>query len=165
MNVFHLRFSWVAFVMVSWELLIQTCWWPLSDHWSMQFTSPHLSGSVFYGGLESLMDLSALCLAVERIFLYAQTLREMEHMAGMWHKTGRITMKLLRISENYCLQPSITKGPWISSVCVCVLPIHCEVVSCIDFYHCGISTLFQQGRLEWSRLPINGTTFTCVCYN
>ena len=60
MNVFHLRFSLVASVKVSWELLMQTCWWPLSDHWSVQSTSPHLSGFVFYGCLESLTELSAL---------------------------------------------------------------------------------------------------------
>ena len=53
MNVFHLKFSLVAPVKVSRELLIQTCWWPLSDHWSVQPTSPHLSGFVFYGCLES----------------------------------------------------------------------------------------------------------------
>ena len=40
---------------------MQTCWWPLSDHWSVQSTSPHLSGFVFYGCLESLTELSALC--------------------------------------------------------------------------------------------------------
>ena len=39
---------------------MQTCWWPLSDHWPVQLTSPHLSGFVFYGGLESLTELSAL---------------------------------------------------------------------------------------------------------
>ena len=60
MNVFHLRFSLVASVKVSLELLMQTCWWPLSDHWSVQPTSPHLSGFVFYGCLESLTELSAL---------------------------------------------------------------------------------------------------------
>ena len=60
MNVFHLRFSLVASVKVSRELLMQTCWWPLSDHWSVQPTSPHLSGFVFYGCLESLTELSAL---------------------------------------------------------------------------------------------------------
>ena len=60
MNVFHLRFSLVASVKVSRELLMQTCWWPLSDHWSVQTTSPHLSGFVFYGCLESLTELSAL---------------------------------------------------------------------------------------------------------
>ena len=43
MNVFHLRFSLVASVIVSWELLMQTCWWPLSDHWSVHLTSPHLT--------------------------------------------------------------------------------------------------------------------------
>ena len=64
MNVFHLRFSLVASVKVSRELLMQTCWWPLSDHWSVQPTSPHLSGFVFYGCLESLTELSALCTAV-----------------------------------------------------------------------------------------------------
>ena len=62
MNVFHLRFSLVASVKVSRELLMQTCWWPLSDHWSVQSTSPHLSGFVFYGCLESLTELSALWL-------------------------------------------------------------------------------------------------------
>ena len=41
---------------------MQTCWWPLSDHWSVQATSPHLSGFVFYGCLESLTELSALCV-------------------------------------------------------------------------------------------------------
>ena len=61
MNVFHLRFSLVVSVKVSGELLMQTYWWPLSDHWSMQPTSPHLSGFVFYGCLESLTELSALC--------------------------------------------------------------------------------------------------------
>ena len=35
-NVFHLRFSLVACVMASWGLLMQICWWPLNDHWSMQ---------------------------------------------------------------------------------------------------------------------------------
>ena len=63
MNGFHLRFSLVASVKVSRELLMQTCWWPLSDHWSVQPTSPHLSGFVFYGCLESLTELSALCTA------------------------------------------------------------------------------------------------------
>ena len=62
MNVFHQRFSLAASVKVSRELLMQTCWWPLSDHWSVQPTSPHLSGFVFYGCLESLTELSALCL-------------------------------------------------------------------------------------------------------
>ena len=60
MNVFHLRFSLVASVKVAMELLMQTCWWPLTDHWSVQPTSPHLSGFVFYGCLESLTELSAL---------------------------------------------------------------------------------------------------------
>ena len=41
---------------------MQTCWWPPSDHWSVQPTSPHLSGFVFYGCLESLTVLSALWL-------------------------------------------------------------------------------------------------------
>ena len=40
---------------------MQTCLWPLSDHWSVPFTSPHLSRFVFYGCLESLTELSALC--------------------------------------------------------------------------------------------------------
>ena len=31
----HLKCSLVACVMVSWELLMQTCWWPLDDHWSV----------------------------------------------------------------------------------------------------------------------------------
>ena len=52
-NVFHLTSSLVAFVMASWELLMQTCWWPLSDHWSVQLTSPHLCGFVWYGGLKA----------------------------------------------------------------------------------------------------------------
>ena len=52
-NVSHLRFSLVACVMASWELLMQTCWWPLSDHWSMQLISPHLSGFVWYGSLQA----------------------------------------------------------------------------------------------------------------
>ena len=60
LNVFHLRFSLVASLKVSRELLMQTCWWPLSDHWSVQPTSLHLSGFVFYGCLESLTELSAL---------------------------------------------------------------------------------------------------------
>ena len=48
-----------------WELLLQTCWWPLSDHWSVQLTSPHLSGIVWWGRRsESLMELSALWLRV-----------------------------------------------------------------------------------------------------
>ena len=38
-GIFHLRFSLVVFVMASWELRMQTCWWPLSDHCS----SPHLT--------------------------------------------------------------------------------------------------------------------------
>ena len=41
MNVFHLRFSLVASLMDTWELLMQTCWPPLSDHWSVQ--PPHLT--------------------------------------------------------------------------------------------------------------------------
>ena len=53
-------FRLVASMMASRELLMQTCWWPLSDHWSVQPTSPHLSEFVFYGGLESLTELSAL---------------------------------------------------------------------------------------------------------
>ena len=66
MNVFHLRFYLVASVMASWESLMQTCWWPLSDHWSGQLTSPHLAGFEFYGGLESLMELSALWVGILR---------------------------------------------------------------------------------------------------
>ena len=62
MNVFHQRFSLVASVKVSLEFLMQTCWWPLSDHWSVQPTSPNLSGFVFYGCLENLTELSALWL-------------------------------------------------------------------------------------------------------
>ena len=46
-------FSLVASVMDAWELLMQTCWPPLSDHWSVQPTSPHLSGFVFYGCLKA----------------------------------------------------------------------------------------------------------------
>ena len=34
-----------------------------SDHWSVQLTSPHLSGSVWYGRPESLMESSALWLS------------------------------------------------------------------------------------------------------
>ena len=70
MNVFHLRFSLVASVKVSWELLMQTCWWPLSDHWSVQSTSPHLSGFVFYGCLESLTELSALWMWTQSTIAY-----------------------------------------------------------------------------------------------
>ena len=44
MNVFHLRFSLVVSVKVSRELLMQTCWWPLSDHWSVQ---AHLTSLVW----------------------------------------------------------------------------------------------------------------------
>ena len=44
MNVFHLRFSLVVSVKVSQELLMQTCWWPLSDHWSVQ---AHLTSLVW----------------------------------------------------------------------------------------------------------------------
>ena len=43
--LFHLMFSLVAHLMSSWELLMQTCWWLLSDHWSMHHTSPHSPGS------------------------------------------------------------------------------------------------------------------------
>ena len=32
---------------------MQTCWWPLSDHWSMHLISPHLPGFVWYGGLKA----------------------------------------------------------------------------------------------------------------
>ena len=32
---------------------MQTCWWPLGDHWSVHLTSIHLPGCVWYGGLES----------------------------------------------------------------------------------------------------------------
>ena len=35
------------------ELFMQTCWWPLGDHWSVHLTSIHLPGCVWYGGLES----------------------------------------------------------------------------------------------------------------
>ena len=52
-NVFHLRFSLVVSVMDPGELLMQTCRPPLSDHWSVQTTSPHLSGFVFYGCLKA----------------------------------------------------------------------------------------------------------------
>ena len=52
-NVLHLRFSLVASLMGPWGLLMQTCWPPLSDHWSVQSTSPHLSGFVFYGCLKA----------------------------------------------------------------------------------------------------------------
>ena len=38
---------------------MQTCWWPLSDHWSVHPTSPHLSGFECYGVLNSL-ELAAL---------------------------------------------------------------------------------------------------------
>ena len=34
----------VACVMPSRKLLAQTCWWPLSDHWSVQLTSPTCLG-------------------------------------------------------------------------------------------------------------------------
>ena len=49
----HLRFSLVASLMDPWGLLMQTCWPPLSDHWNVQSTSPHLSGFVFYGCLKA----------------------------------------------------------------------------------------------------------------
>ena len=62
-------FSLVAPVKVSRELLMQTCWWPLSDYWSVQTTSPHLSGFVFYGCLESLTELSALWGLTTRKFI------------------------------------------------------------------------------------------------
>ena len=39
--------------MSSWELLRQTCWWSLSNHWSLHITSLHLLGFVWYGGLET----------------------------------------------------------------------------------------------------------------
>ena len=39
MNFLHLRFSLVASLMDPWGLLMQTCWPPLSDHWSI----PHLT--------------------------------------------------------------------------------------------------------------------------
>ena len=55
-NVFHLRFSLYGSLMDTWELLMQTCWPPLSDHWSVQPTSHHLSGFVFYGCLKALSD-------------------------------------------------------------------------------------------------------------
>ena len=32
---------------------MQTCWWSLSDHWSVHLTSFYLPGSVWYGGLET----------------------------------------------------------------------------------------------------------------
>ena len=51
-NVFHLRFSLVAFEMASWELLMLTCWWPLSDHWNVHLTS-NMSGILSYGGLKA----------------------------------------------------------------------------------------------------------------
>ena len=47
---------------------MQTCWWPLSDHWSVQPTSHHLSGFVFFGCLESLTELSALCIQIWSCF-------------------------------------------------------------------------------------------------
>ena len=43
--------------MSSWELLMQTCWWSLSDHWSVHLTPPHLPGFVWS---ESSLELSAL---------------------------------------------------------------------------------------------------------
>ena len=46
-------FSLVACVMSPWELLMQTCWWPPSDHSCVQLTSPHLSGFMWYGGLKA----------------------------------------------------------------------------------------------------------------
>ena len=63
MNVLHLRFSLVASLMDPWGLLMQTCWPPLSDHWSVQSPSPHLSGFVFYGCLKALWA----CLRYDRI--------------------------------------------------------------------------------------------------
>ena len=45
--------------MASWELLMQTCWWPLNDHWSVQLTS--LVWVFVVWQPESLMELSALC--------------------------------------------------------------------------------------------------------
>ena len=59
MDVFHLRFSLVASVMDTWELLMQTYWPPLSDHWSVQSTSSLVWVCVLWLP-ESLMDLSAL---------------------------------------------------------------------------------------------------------
>ena len=60
MNVLYLRFSLVASLMDPWGLLMQTCWPPLSDHWSVQPTSPHLSGFVFYGCLSALWPFMRL---------------------------------------------------------------------------------------------------------
>ena len=76
-NVFHLRFSLVACVMAYWELLMQTCWWPLSDHWSVQVNSPQLSGFLWYGGLKA--SWSYLRYAFCRIMHYQHHFVFMAH--------------------------------------------------------------------------------------
>ena len=40
-------------LMASRELLMQTCWWPFCDQWSVQLSSSHLSGFVQYSGLKA----------------------------------------------------------------------------------------------------------------
>ena len=35
------------------DIFMQTCWWPLSDHWSLHLTSPHLPECMWCGGLKA----------------------------------------------------------------------------------------------------------------
>ena len=53
-----------------WELLMQTCWPPLSDHWSVQATSPHLSGFVFCGCLKAYWTYLRYDMAITEFLYY-----------------------------------------------------------------------------------------------
>ena len=86
---------------------MQTCWWPLSDHWSVQPTSPHLSGFVFYGCLESLTELSALCISIELQASNVTNGFDLHHNLDLW---------ILKVKRDLDLWPHTWPWPWIFMV-------------------------------------------------
>ena len=94
--------------------MLVTTQWPLKR----AATSPHLSGFVFYGCLESLTELSALWRTKAALCFALELARNLLTSAARFsrQKTGELTVSLLRarsgqISSKLNLSKDIENGP------------------------------------------------------
>ena len=165
MNVFHFRFSLVASVKVSRELLMQTCWWPLSDHWSVQITSPHLSGCVFYGCLESLTGLSALWGPINNIPALVQIMA--------WRRPGDKPLSepmLIFVPTHICVtRPQGVKliragwrVPWCTRVSVVMITHGTILMIDIYIYICSLLSFVDIKYHKFINIPFNISSLTEV---
>ena len=132
---------------------MQTCWWPLSDHWSVQPISPHLSGFVFYGCLESLTELSALCMTSIR---YIKGGLFFHYIIVMWQKHIHYCYFLMQdVFQNHCQSKSISR----------LLPlgkIQCSVISINHGYKKRILFLFKISKVpvQWRHINVKASQIT-----